>query len=414
LISKVKIFLACSFAPDDQDLVGHMQRLLTSKRFNFEVRTARSPEARGIGDKISELIDWADVTLGLFSRRFRDPDTGDWLPPFYVVSECSYALGRYLGNEAKGVYGLVEEGIKHSNLGLPTAAGAELPSFNRSEIGGDRLPPLLEAYFFDLNHRYGSQRASGPQAFLRQRQVLKTVEVYRSGCGVFKSTVEIFVSNPAQIAEQGNRVQHTIWLPQGQFPPFAEMTATSIRERTLRPIFSSVFIARGGKRLPQPMRAHLVNQEDRLITFQLEFPFKVKNNDVLTYHYLWSMPGAFHRFEEELGSEDAYDQVSLRVPFGKIGTARLRLKFERETVQGFSPPLFSKEPFVQFSISDTEQGLLLEPTAVSSLYEDATWEVYEWSSESLAHALVMRWRPVSRSTLNEVVEKSRFWRLASR
>lgn len=405
---RVRVFLACSFHEKDHEVVEKVEKLLSSRKYNFEVRTAKSPQARGISDKITSLIDWADLTVGLFTKRTEAP-AGESVS--YVVSECSYALGRYKNNPNKGVYGIVEDGVIRAKLGIPTAAGAEYPGFNRKEFlsKGSRK---LEEYFADLYGRFTNLPPSANKYF-RQREFRKTIEIYRSGCGVFKNTYTIVVHNPEAILERGNRVQHTIWIPnqsESSFPPFEEMVSTRIPERLTRPVFSSIFLRRGKKAAdPKPMKVYLGDQDDKSIRFDLEFPLReVKNNDILHFQYLWSMPGIFHPYEELLG-EDAYEEVALRTTYGEIGKARLRVRFERETLQGaVSPPIFSKEPFIQYSITQDENGITTGPEEVSAYRQDATWETFESTRRKLGQAMIMRWRPVSKKNLEKHLDASRF------
>src|SRR5574341_1232742 len=115
-MERLKVFVSHSFDEGDQAVIEKLLSIIQQRKFNFEVRTARNPEPRRFGSKIEDWVDWADVTFGLFTRKYRDPNTNWWLPPPYVISECSYALGRYRDLESKGVHGVVEEGIRHQDL----------------------------------------------------------------------------------------------------------------------------------------------------------------------------------------------------------------------------------------------------------------------------------------------------------
>jgi hypothetical protein len=106
---KLRVFVSHSFEDRDREFVDHVLTLLKQRKFHFDVRTARPAEGGPFPDKIEGQIEWADITFGLFTQKFAD-ETGHPLPPPYVISECSYALGRYRDVERKAVHGFVEKG----------------------------------------------------------------------------------------------------------------------------------------------------------------------------------------------------------------------------------------------------------------------------------------------------------------
>jgi hypothetical protein len=316
----------------------------------------------------------------------------------YVISECSYALGRYKDVEQKAVHGIVEKGIEHAHLGLPTGNGSEFPVFTREQVINGETG-FLEHYLTDLYHRYGGQARGRPHPY-RQRYLKKTVEIYRSGLGVFKNTVTMVVSDADFIRKRGNYFDHTIGLPSDRavFPPFQRMLETPISQRLQSPMFYCRLIKSGKVPMETPLKVESISQRDGHIAFRVHMPFEVKSNDLVTYNYAWSMPAVFRSFEEEFCDEDDYDQVALRTNHGTIKDAVFRLKFEREGQHGHSPVLFSKAPFALYSLRPTEDALAAaDPEGVTRVEPESTWEIYEIRQGNLDGAVSVRWRPGSKA-----------------
>lgn len=398
---KLRVFLAHSFAESDREFVDRFKAFLQQRRFQLDVRTAESPQPRPFGKKIGDLIDWADVTIGLFSRRYRDPDTERWLPTPYVVSECSYALGRYKEIDGKGVYGFVEKGLRHSDLGLPTAGGEEFPVFKREDFKAGAPPAELGQYVSRLSGSYLKATGTEPKRYYKQKSLRKTVTVYRNGRGYFKNTATFIVQNARLFKSHGNGIEHSLWVPNkpAQLPDFEVMADTPLTKRLAAPVFSCAFLARGNRRMEQPMTLELLEQNSNTIRFRAIFPFPVKDNDILTYQYVWGVPNMFRAFEEEMEGDNDYDEVGVRTTHGEIGNVELRVKFEREAVRGRRPTLFSKEPFVVFSYTPKEDGILSEPESVGKIERNADYEIYERTVNELHGAMLIRWRPVSKATM---------------
>jgi hypothetical protein len=237
--------------------------------------------------------------------------------------------------------------------------------------------------------------------------------VYRDGTGLYKNTVTLSVQDARWFKEHQNGLEHEIWIPNGitKMPSFEAMGTTPITERHQKPVFSCHFISRNKSQIEQPMKVHLLRQSDYSIRFRAEFPFDVKDNDILTYQYLWGTPTAFRVFEEELRSPNDYDEVAIRASHGSIGAAELRVKFERENIQGLTPTLFSKEPFVLFSYSRDEQGMLWEPEPVTRIESDSLYITYERFLDNLDEAMIMRWRPISRAHFERDMSAARFLKI---
>lgn len=402
---KVKVFVSHSFDSDDKHDVAKILAFLRLSKFHLEVLTARSPEARKIGDKIEGLVAWADVTFGIFTKRYRDGESEVWVPPPYVLTECAYAKGQYAGNAYKGVHGLVEAGVKHTDLGLLTISGDEFPPFQRQQFSRGETA-TFEAFLMTLQKRYGPAALIPPKRPYKQREVRKTVEILRNGTAVFKHTVTIGVYQPDPVSKRG--ILHELWAPQGapNLPPLEEMARVPLVKHHDQASFSCSCIRKNAETINMPMRVERHQQDARSIRFRLRFPFELRSSDVLCYQYVWSLPKAFATCEEDLGAR-GYNEIPLRTPHGPITDAILKVKFEREIVHGASAELFSKKPFLLYSYTQNEDAFALEePTPVPLVEYDAMWEIYQAHIPHLQNAVLLRWQPSSRATIREALRSA--------
>jgi hypothetical protein len=408
-MEKLKVFVSHSFDKADAEIVAKILDIMRRPRFHLEVRTAQPSEARPFSDKIWDLIDWADVTFGILTQRSQDGESGNSYPSHFVVSECSTALGRYRDNEKKAVVGIVEQPIEHKTLGLNAAKGEEFPHFSRSNVLADAQTEVtvIEQYLHDLYERHGARLGQIPVYPYKQRNVRKTVEIYRSGLGILKNKNTIVINNAREFIQRGNRIEHRIWLQNRNagFPDFQDMLKTSITQRHVKPFFVAMFS--GTKREPErPMKAMLMDQGPQMLRIGLEFPFPVKDSDILEYQYSWGMPGAFYGFEDDQPEGLQYQSVSVRSLHGKIDTAELEIKFERETVSLTNPQIFSKEPFAVFAASPDGDGATSEPIKIVQVTRDPIFEVYEHSTKDLTGTMIIKWRPASRAYIQSELDAS--------
>jgi hypothetical protein len=403
---RVRVFLSHSFHEEDRQFVDWFKAFLKKPRFHFDIQTAEYWKPKQFGRKIEEMVEWADITLGLFTRRSQDTATGTWLPPPYVISECSYALGRNRDLEFKGVHGFVEAGIEHKSLGLATARGEEFPSFDRKDwMTGNTAK--LEGFMAELLARYAKSSIKKPVPPYRQKYLKKTGEIYRNGTVVVKNTTTIAINDAAALQRQNNGIEHRIWLPNNRcvFPPFEDMAGQPLTNRLTIPVFYWHLIRRNERRLDTNLTLAGITQTDREIAFVLVFPFNLKNHDELTYQYIWSMPRLFAPYEDDL-RPDEYCELAMRTNHGKIGTAVFRLKFEREGRLGHAVPLFSKDPFVLYTMSSTEESLAGESTPLHRTEDESYWEIFEERQQDLNGAIILRWRPSSQAAVQHALDSA--------
>jgi hypothetical protein len=386
-MADLKVFVSHSFDEADADLVNKILEVMQRRKFHLEIKTARNRESRPFPDKIMDLVAWADVTFGIYTKKFVD-STGRWFPPNYVVSECSYAVG------------IVEDPIRHESLALNVAKGEEFPSFHRKNILDGQVADL-EQYLHDLTQRHGAQSAKIPGYSYKQKHLRKTVEVYRNGLGVFKNKNEFFIRNAQDFVNEGNQFVHHIWLPNKTtiLPDFEEMLKAPVKDRYKKPFFVAMFFgARNGDRIEQSMKVTVLQQDPHDIKLAFQFPFSVKDSDILEYQYVWGLPKAFYPYEEEqLRDGVDFQEVPLVCRHGQIDTAELRVKFERETVYGRNPHIFSKQPFVVFSRSSESEWLSSKVSNVQKITKDSVFETYEHITTKLGRGLAIRWRPGNKS-----------------
>jgi len=390
---KLKVFVCHSFDKEDADLVDRLLLYLQHPGYRFEIKTAQVPQAFLIDEKIRANVDWANITFGIFTKRFQDKATGRWLAPPYIGNECAFASARYIDLDNKGVHGIVEKEIQHSDLGLITAANPDFPHFARDEVK-DHCPTNLHYYFQSLTRRYLDTQSSAAKRPYKQDSVRKTVYVHRNGAGLFKNTVQITITDQSGFAKTG--IDHEIWLPHtaGRLPGLDKMAATSISQRLKQPVFNCIVLSRNGHMVGEPMEIIKSRRDSNYIHFQARPPFEVKVKDTIKYQYVWSMPKAFHVFLDQFEPRQLFEEIALRTTHGKIGHATLRVKFEKETSHSIAQELFEAPPQVMQTLSNREDDLRRETYTPGKVYHDAMFHIFEHELTDLeGSALVMRWKP---------------------
>jgi hypothetical protein len=406
-VSKLKVFVSHSFDPDDDQLMDALLSLMSQPRFNLEILTARHAQARPMGQKIFELIASSDITIGIFTRKYSVVHSSEklWIAPQYVVSECSYAQGLYRQDPMKGVHGFRERGVSPDRIGISTADGSEFPEFDRAAIiDGTGLKPLA-VYIKDLTARYGERRRAAVETFsYSQRNVRKTVEVHRTGYGIFKNKVIITINNKELLEKNGNKIPHQVSLPDRltKFPPLQQMLRGSVKDRATRPVLYCTLLKVAGRSEERPLAIVLDSQSSHLIRFYVVLPDKLKTHDVVEYQFVWSMPNVFCTFEDELKrTRRKYEEVRLTSRYGIIDEALLRVKFERETSHLCNPSIFGQRPFVTYAASADEESPTGEANPVTATEKDSVWEIFEQSTRRLSGAVIMKWCPVSKRHLRD-------------
>ena len=402
---RLRVFVSCSFDASDKELIQCFLSVLRQNRFHAEVRTAERHEARSIADKIKEGIRWADVTIGIFTRKFQIVDesgNASYVPPPYVMSECSFAFGLYDGS-SRTVHGFVEDGIDYKRIGLNVAEGQEFPTFNRADVLKGNVK-RIGAYVQDIRKRHLESAQNSHYPYIQQF-VHKTVYVYRDGSALFKNTVKIFIRDASRVSDG---IPHSIWLPQNSeasFPSFYSMCGGYVSHHVAKPVFFAVLLKVGGKEKELPITMSETHRSEKEIRFLLKFPLKLKDHDTLEYQYVWGIPRVFPPFEEDMKSHgDAYQEIALRAHYGEIRDAVLKVRFERNNTYGVIPEIFSKRPYVLFTPSSRDgDDSLVEAVDPGSLSRDAAFETYEHSCEDLSGGMAMRWGPISRRRYKTMV-----------
>jgi hypothetical protein len=403
---KLKVFVSHSFDRKDKTVVSKFLDLLKQPVYNFEVRTAEPHESRPFPDKIRDYIRWADVTLGIFTRKHQITGSDgrkSYVPPSFVVSECSYASGVYDGTH-RTVHGFVEDGIDYDHIGLNVSSGEEFPRFNRAEVGVGKLTKI-KGFLRDMNRRHFDQSQASRYPYI-QLSVRKTVHVYRDGSGLVKNTVQAYVRDAHKVETAGG-IPHEIWLPSRdiKIPALAQMSKEPVSHRFAKPFFFAVLLSVGGKSQEQPLEVTEIVNSGTEMRFVLKFPMSLKDHDHLEYQYVWGMPGMFDTAEEQLKAREIKCQeVSLRSNYGEVRQAVLRVRFERANIQGLMPEIFSKTPYMQFTPSTREDSAPYEDAVVPiSISRDAVFLTFEHSYDRLLGSMTMRWVPISQRRLTSYI-----------
>lgn len=406
----LNVFVAHSMDKRDEKLIEALLQHLNQHKFHFHVSSGSTSQGRPIGEKVADLIDGCDVILGIFTREYVDSESAETLPlpSTYIVSECSYALGLSKHIPHKHVHGIRERGIPVDRLGLISANGHEMPEFDRSAAVAGKDFKNIDAYLKDIYERHFEIKNRSLRPYYTQRNVRKTVEVYRSGLGVFKHKVTIAINDVNELAAHGFTIPHQLSLPTklAKFPRLEEMLKFPLKERARVPVFNCFLLSRANRDVEDPLHVEAIEETDHLIRFAIHLPRDLKNNDTVGYQFVWSMPNAFYVHEEEMTRDKVIgdQEISLSSRYGKIPQATLRVKFERETIHGSRhQPLFSKSPYLLSAFSAAESAPTVSgPDEIRDRGKDSIFEIYEKTEKNVEGSLIIKWRPVSCSHIQKL------------
>jgi hypothetical protein len=117
-------FLSCSFDEKDQSLFDLFHDILTA--LEFEVNTAKRPEAKPPAEKIRNLIQKSDTMVVVITRRHPIEGKDEWIGPQWVQSEIGMAY-----ESQKPIAIFIESGIKSEGI-VPEIA--DYIKFDRNEL----------------------------------------------------------------------------------------------------------------------------------------------------------------------------------------------------------------------------------------------------------------------------------------
>ncbi len=117
-------FLSCSFDEKDQSIFDMFHNILTA--LEFEVNTAKTPEAKPPAEKIRDLIQKSDTMVVVITRRHQVEGKDEWIGPQWVQSEIGMAY-----ESQKPIAIFIETGIKSEGI-VPEIA--DYVKFDRTDL----------------------------------------------------------------------------------------------------------------------------------------------------------------------------------------------------------------------------------------------------------------------------------------
>lgn len=133
-------FLSCSFDEKDQPLFDMFHNILTA--LEFEINTAKTPEAKPPVEKIRDLIQKSDTMVVVVTRRHQVEGKDEWIGPQWVQSEIGMAY-----ESQKPIAIFIETGIKSEGI-VPEIA--DYVKFDRTDL--IRSIPNILRYLVSLRN----------------------------------------------------------------------------------------------------------------------------------------------------------------------------------------------------------------------------------------------------------------------
>ncbi len=392
--TELSLFLACSFAEDKVGFDGHRsdqgisdieiarivgETIEVESGGRIRVRLAKNPFDNYIPSKVREELAGADLMLCLFTRRTPIPDCSLWITSTFVVSEGAAFLMQ-LPTESethRRLFGLMEEGVDPTQLGMAFPPRKTLPRFER--MNREALRKSVTAIVQEV---LGNDVA--PRADREYVEMDKIVTICRDG------RVQVETRHRFRFTKSSRSVliPHTIWRVSRSLPDVAELIESG-RD------------AKNGILKCLPLDCSHPGQRSCRLTIvprrskpgSNEYPFSVevtgtvfKPGDELQYAIAWEYPDAFSAVTTYPNS------VGLRCgERGIVQHASLTLQFERDldepdriledhpeiseaTVTGFS---LNQDPVDFWHSSNAWQNV--KQLAPCRKRSGVRYEVYRWT-----------------------------------
>ncbi len=405
-----QLFFAHSFAAEphesgvsDMDLANSIVDWVHEfSRNRIEVIRTRDPLQNYISSAVRRDICRADAVLCLFTRRVKDHLTNLWLPSTYVISEAAAALMQFLTEEEthRRLFGLVEEGVDASQLGMAFHGNKVAPRFRRQELHflKSQIKEIVEQILDDSN------RTPKREAY-EYRTIDKTVSIWRSGAVWVETRHRFrFTGDIKTVA-----IPHKMWRISDDLPEMEDLLPGS---RNSEVGFLRVMPLQCGRHDPDRCHCRIIPGERTRWGYERNFTVEFENVDVrpgddLQYEIVWGYPRAFHSHDFTAGPDERPNCVGLRTSGrGMVGSASLTLKFERDwegepTRILESPPMLytteatelpgaqNPEEFFHFSPSWKFHSNL-RPCGKRSCN---MFEVYSWTSLNFRGMAKVIWTP---------------------
>lgn len=345
-MARLQLFLAHSFANEpwnhrgeydyrgvtDLKLAERVKECIT--RFSddrIEVIQTKDPLRSYITTDIRKNISSADAVLCLFTKRIKDHLRDLWIPSTYVISEAAAALMHF--ESARGalgrLFGLMEEGVDASQLGLAFHENQAVPRFSRDDLAqlDAHVKRIVDAILFDT--------PPPPLQAWEYLSINKTATIFRSGA----VRVETRHRYRAKIKLSQVRMSHTMWRVSRPLPTTQQLIDKP-GPRKHESLHVMLVHCSGHERdshrckiVPGPSsdwafeRNFFVDlvgpQENPAVDFE--------PGQELEYEIAWTYPNAFHGPGDPETSPDKPNSVGLTT--GKRGVAAsvsLTLQFQRD------------------------------------------------------------------------------------
>lgn len=330
---ELELFLAGSFAnekvgsdgwPADQGISDFELMKLVSKMIEEEsqgairVKITKDPFNNYIPSAVRQELASSDLALCLFTRRTFDSNKRVWLTSTFALSEGAAFLMQ-LPQESDThdrLFGLVEEGVDRTQLGMAFPPNKTLPSFDRMNLKD--LREIVREIVQSIAKKEVAARP--PREYLA---LDKTVTIFRDGRVQVETRHRYRFTEPVDCV----LIPHTIWRVSQCLPPLNEMISANRdpQQGILRSL--SLNCGHRGQRMCQ---VRIVPGKHDRESHEYRFHIEAKGaefhpGDELEYAIAWEYPHAF-----SAGSPHP-NSVGLRC--GERGIAQrasLTLQFERD------------------------------------------------------------------------------------
>lgn len=395
------LFLACSFAKakvdgegtethngvSDWDLAQRVIALL-SELSGGRIRATMTvdPFDDYISSTIRRNIASSDLMLCLFTKRSQDVKTKNWTPSSYTISEASAFLAQ-LPTEYDAhnrLFGLIEEGIDRSQLGLAFHRDKALTSFRRQDDETLRhgIQKIVDSVF---------EKSIKPRGIRECLSLQKTAYIMRSGW------VRVEIRYRFQLTESVQKISipHSIWRISSEVPELS--TLLDIGESNQFGMLRVVPLNCGIRDRPacrfqiRPIETPGNGNERRFFVDVSEI--NLSSSEELEYAITWEYPGAFC----SVPSEQQYpNTVGLGCGrHGPVGKVTFAVMLERDLDSGEphrlleESPTLHTTPLIQLP-SDEDHEEFWHSSDAWSLEKTlnpcpkqsgAQYEVYRWKAD---------------------------------
>lgn len=394
--TELLLFLACSFSKDrtgadgcqnDQGISDFELAEIVKETLEAEsdgqicVKITKDPFDNYIPSKVREELASADLMLCLFTRRTPTPNSHLWMTSSFVVSEGSAFLMQ-LPTEAEThsrLFGLMEEGVDHTQLGMAFPLSKTLPRFDRMNVSG------LKEKVREIVHQIVRKEIS-PRDDREYLSLDKTVTILRDG-GVQVETRHRFRFT---VSTRKSLIPHTIWRVSQPLPAFPQLLepCSNSRDGILRclPLDCSHPGQPSCKLRIIPESSNGSSNEYR---FHVEVTgIQFRPGDELEYAIAWEYPLAF--------SANATPPNSVGLRCGERGIVQhtsLTLRFERDLDEPDrileDDPEITESSVTGFSLNQEPVGFWHSPTSWRNSKRlspcrkrsGLRYEVYRWTKD---------------------------------